>query len=170
MDDGERSFLAVKLSLVLVPVIITVISDSKLVAACDEVFEADALVTNWEQTYRSVPDALIQKSKDGTLLLRPEENQYLKIGLCLSVSCHEQKKFIVPILASTIGALLILFTFIVLALFIRKRKRGMVTGSKKERSLKSKNKPYTYSEIVSIIDAAAVEASDYMEGWVTTPK
>ena len=43
MDYGERSFLAVKLWLVLVPVIITVISNSKLVAACDEVFEADAL-------------------------------------------------------------------------------------------------------------------------------
>ncbi|TXG68787.1 hypothetical protein EZV62_003722 [Acer yangbiense] len=43
MDDGERSFLAVKQWLVLVPVLITVISNSKLVAACDEVFEADAL-------------------------------------------------------------------------------------------------------------------------------
>ncbi|KAK4839681.1 hypothetical protein QYF36_023987 [Acer negundo] len=68
----------------------------------------------------SVPDALIQKSKDGTLLMRLEENP----GLCLSVSCHEQKKFIIPILASTIGVLLILFAFIVLALYIRKRKRG----------------------------------------------
>ncbi|KAI9160017.1 hypothetical protein LWI28_004285 [Acer negundo] len=95
-----------------------------------------------------VPDALIQKSNDGTLLLRMEENP----GLCLSVSCHEQKKFIIPILASTIGVLLILFAFIVLALYIRKRKREMATGSKKEKSLKSKNKPYTYSEIVSITD------------------
>ncbi|TXG46280.1 hypothetical protein EZV62_028219 [Acer yangbiense] len=43
LDDRERSFLAAKLWLVLVPVIITVISNSKLVAACDEVFKADAL-------------------------------------------------------------------------------------------------------------------------------
>ncbi|KAK0594751.1 hypothetical protein LWI29_000124 [Acer saccharum] len=99
----------------------------------------------------SVPDALIQKSKDGTLLLRLEENP----GLCLSVSRHKQKKYIIPITASTIGVLLILFSFIVLALYIRKRKRvdvGMATGSKKEGSLKSKNQPYTYSEIVSITD------------------
>ncbi|TXG46283.1 hypothetical protein EZV62_028222 [Acer yangbiense] len=47
-------------------------------------------------------------------------------GLCLSVSCHEQKKFIIPILASTIGVLLILFAFTVLALYIRKRKRGNI--------------------------------------------
>ncbi|KAK1576621.1 hypothetical protein Q3G72_015324 [Acer saccharum] len=51
MDDEERLFLAVKLWLVLVPVIITVFSNSKLVAACDEVFEADALGKYQKQNF-----------------------------------------------------------------------------------------------------------------------
>ncbi|KAK0595963.1 hypothetical protein LWI29_011494 [Acer saccharum] len=96
----------------------------------------------------SVPDALLEKSKNGTLLLSLEEIP----GACQSVSCHEnKKKFIIPVIAcTTIVVLLILFSFIVLAIYKRHRKRERAAESEKEGSLKSKNRQFTYSEIVHI--------------------
>ncbi|KAK0598719.1 hypothetical protein LWI29_037334 [Acer saccharum] len=78
----------------------------------------------------SVPDALLEKSKNGTLLLSLEE---------------------IPVIAcTTIVVLLILFSFIVLAIYKKHRKRERAAESEKEGSLKSKNRQFTYSEIVHI--------------------
>ncbi|KAK4836912.1 hypothetical protein QYF36_001282 [Acer negundo] len=73
----------------------------------------------------SVPDALLEKSKNGTLLLRLEEIP----GACQSESCHgNKKKFIIPVIAcTTIVVLLILFSFVVLAIYKRHRKPGTDT-------------------------------------------
>ncbi|TXG68781.1 hypothetical protein EZV62_003716 [Acer yangbiense] len=73
----------------------------------------------------SVPDALLEKSKNGKLLLRLEETP----GACQSESCHEnKKKFIIPVIAcTTLVVLLILFSFIVLIIYKRHRKRGTDT-------------------------------------------
>ncbi|XP_044496589.1 senescence-induced receptor-like serine/threonine-protein kinase [Mangifera indica] len=95
----------------------------------------------------SVPDALMEKFKCGTLLLRLEENQ----DLCLSSPCHENKmNFIFPAVVLSLVIFLILLPAGTLAMY-RIRRKG-ATGSKEEGSLKSKNRQFTYSEIVSITD------------------
>ncbi|XP_044496590.1 LOW QUALITY PROTEIN: putative leucine-rich repeat receptor-like serine/threonine-protein kinase At2g19230 [Mangifera indica] len=95
----------------------------------------------------SVPDALLEKFKCGTLLLRLEGNR----DLCLSAPCHENKmNFNILAVVPTLVILLILLPASALVMY-RIRRKG-ATGSKEEGSLKSKNRQFTYSEIVSITD------------------
>ncbi|XP_031267723.1 probable LRR receptor-like serine/threonine-protein kinase At1g07560 [Pistacia vera] len=95
----------------------------------------------------SVPDALMEKSNGGTLLMRLEGNPDLR----LSVPFHQKKmKFITPVIASAIVVLLILLATIALVLFKRRSRGGMITGYRKQVSLKSKNEAYTYTEIATI--------------------
>ncbi|KAK3220049.1 hypothetical protein Dsin_014019 [Dipteronia sinensis] len=105
----------------------------------------------------SVPDALLEKSKNGKLLLRfMFFNCLFRLeeipGVCQSKSGHgNKKKFIIPVIAcTTIVGLLILFSFTFLAISKRHRKRERPAESEKEGSLKSKNRQFTYSEIVHI--------------------
>ncbi|XP_044496591.1 receptor-like protein kinase At3g21340 [Mangifera indica] len=96
----------------------------------------------------SVPDALLEKFKRGTLFLRLEGNQDLR----LSAPCHENKmNFIIPAVAPTLVILLILLPANALVMY-RLVSKYVATGSKEEGSLKSKNRQFTYSEIVSITD------------------
>nr|POF10764.1 putative leucine-rich repeat receptor-like serine/threonine-protein kinase [Quercus suber] len=93
----------------------------------------------------SVPEALLQKFRDGKLALSVGENS----DLCLSVPCKRKKKkeVAVPIVASSMAAVLVLlFIFSALIIYRRKRKGDMVTKS----NIKSKNQQYSYSEVVSI--------------------
>ncbi|KAM4100048.1 hypothetical protein ACB094_05G039300 [Castanea mollissima] len=94
----------------------------------------------------SVPEALLQKFRVGKLVLSVGENP----DLCMSVPCKRKKKkeFVVPIVASSIAAVLVLlFIFCALAMYRRKRQGvHMVTKS----NIKSKNRRYSYSEVVSI--------------------
>ncbi|GMY34447.1 putative leucine-rich repeat receptor-like serine/threonine-protein kinase, partial [Fagus crenata] len=93
----------------------------------------------------SVPEALLQKFRDGKLVLSVGENP----DLCLSVPCKRKKKkeFVIPVVASSIAAVLVLlFIFPALAVYRRKRQRGMVTKS----NIKLQNQQYSYSEVVSI--------------------
>ncbi|KAF5466495.1 hypothetical protein F2P56_016415 [Juglans regia] len=93
----------------------------------------------------SIPEALLEQFRNGKLDLRVDAHP----DLCLYTPCKGKKKnkFFIPVLASSITAVLILL-FIVSALAIYRRKRGsdMVTKS----SIKSKNQQYSYSEIVKI--------------------
>ncbi|KAJ0007910.1 hypothetical protein Pint_29549 [Pistacia integerrima] len=69
----------------------------------------------------------------------------------MSVPCHQNKmKFIIPAMITTLVILLILLPASALAVYRIERKRGTV--SKKEGSLKSKNRKFTFSEIVTITD------------------
>uniref|UniRef100_A0A2N9FWU6 non-specific serine/threonine protein kinase n=1 Tax=Fagus sylvatica TaxID=28930 RepID=A0A2N9FWU6_FAGSY len=93
----------------------------------------------------SVPEALLQKFRDGKLVLSVGENP----DLCLSVPCKRKKKkeFVIPVVASSIAAVLVLlFIFPALAVYRRKRQGGMVTKS----NIKLQNQQYSYSEVVSI--------------------
>ncbi|XP_035547834.1 putative leucine-rich repeat receptor-like serine/threonine-protein kinase At2g19230 isoform X2 [Juglans regia] len=93
----------------------------------------------------SIPEALLEQFRNGKLDLRVDAHP----DLCLYTPCKGKKKneFFIPVLASSITAVLILL-FIVSALAIYRRKRGsdMVTKS----SIKSKNRQYSYSEVVKI--------------------
>ncbi|KAG6727761.1 hypothetical protein I3842_02G140800 [Carya illinoinensis] len=92
----------------------------------------------------SVPRELIERRDNDLLSLSVGENP----DLCESRSCKKKKNNIVIPIASVGGGLLI-FTFIVMAIYwgIRKRtKQGMVAKS----SIKTKSRQYSYSEVVSI--------------------
>ncbi|KAK4590854.1 hypothetical protein RGQ29_021160 [Quercus rubra] len=93
----------------------------------------------------SVPEVLQKMSRDGKLVLSFGENP----DLCPSDPCNRKKKkvFVIPVIASSITAVLVLlFIFSALAIYRMKRHGGTVTKS----SIKSQNQQYSYSEVVSI--------------------
>ncbi|KAG2728900.1 hypothetical protein I3760_01G225600, partial [Carya illinoinensis] len=87
----------------------------------------------------SIPEALLEQFRNGKLDLH----------LCLYTPCKEKKKkeFVIPVLASSITAISILL-FIVSVLAIYRRKRGSDRVIK--CPIKSKNRQYSYSEVVKI--------------------
>ncbi|KAG7997649.1 hypothetical protein I3843_01G220500 [Carya illinoinensis] len=93
----------------------------------------------------SIPEVLLEHFRNGKLDLRVDARP----DLCLYNSCKGKKKkeFVIPVLASFITAVSILL-FIVSALAIYRRKRGSATVTKP--SIKSKNRQYSYSEVVKI--------------------
>ncbi|KAL6312544.1 hypothetical protein AAG906_029468 [Vitis piasezkii] len=103
----------------------------------------------------SVPQAVIDKFKDGSLSLGENPN------LCLPVSCQGQKKkkknkFFVPVLTSILSAIVILILIAALAIIRKLTKRRetkattmeTVTERPKEGPLKSGTCEFTYSEVV----------------------
>ncbi|KAL6335718.1 hypothetical protein AAG906_039481 [Vitis piasezkii] len=105
----------------------------------------------------SVPQAVIDKFKDGSLSLAENPN------LCLPVSCQGQKKkkknkFFVPVLTSILSAIVILILIAALAIIRKLTKRRetkattmeTVTERPKEGPLKSGTCEFTYSEVVGI--------------------
>ncbi|XVF26877.1 hypothetical protein REPUB_Repub14bG0057700 [Reevesia pubescens] len=91
----------------------------------------------------SIPQSLKEKSDNGSLLLSFTENQ----NSCQRDPCEENNKFIVPLVASIVSALVLVILLSILIIFHR-RKRGQQAG--KEGLLKTKNRPFTYSEIARI--------------------
>ncbi|XVF74479.1 hypothetical protein PTKIN_Ptkin13bG0113600 [Pterospermum kingtungense] len=99
----------------------------------------------------SIPQSLKDKSDRGSLLLSFDETQ----KSCQSNPCEENnKKFIVPLVASIVSALALVILLSVLIIFrrIKRRKQADVdaTATNKEGLLTSKNRPFTYSEIAAI--------------------
>ncbi|XP_065626605.1 putative leucine-rich repeat receptor-like serine/threonine-protein kinase At2g19230, partial [Quercus suber] len=94
----------------------------------------------------SVPEALIQKSRDGSLVLSLGENQ----DLFLSVPYKKKKKkeLNVVLVATSIIILIILFIFCALAIHKRRRRE-----TAKESNIKSKNRQYSYPEVVEITNS-----------------
>ncbi|RVW51905.1 Senescence-induced receptor-like serine/threonine-protein kinase [Vitis vinifera] len=106
----------------------------------------------------SVPQAVTDKFKDGTLSFGENPN------LCPSVSCQGQKKkkkknkFFVPVLTSILSAIVILVLIAALAIIRKLTKRRetkattieTITERPKEGPLKSGNCEFTYSEVVGI--------------------
>ncbi|XVE88781.1 hypothetical protein DITRI_Ditri19aG0096400 [Diplodiscus trichospermus] len=104
----------------------------------------------------SVPQSLKDKSNTGSLLLSLTENP----DLCIMDPCHheEKKNDVVPVVAAIVASVLILIflsTPIVFRIIRRRRRRrqqGLLIKSTKNGSFKSKNRPFTYSQIVRITD------------------
>ncbi|MBA0628045.1 hypothetical protein Godav_022828, partial [Gossypium davidsonii] len=123
-----------------------------------------------------IPQSLKDKSDHGSLLLRLS---YIYVEIKreydlffsflggvyssqIQTSCQRdpcegnRKKFIVPVVVSIIAAVALVILVSVLFIFHRKRKRKQTEvvnntiASNKEGFLKSKNQPFTYSEIVTI--------------------
>ncbi|XP_007024354.2 PREDICTED: probable LRR receptor-like serine/threonine-protein kinase At1g05700 [Theobroma cacao] len=98
----------------------------------------------------SVPQSLKDKSDDGSLVLRLAENP----DLCQMDPCHdkEKKKFVVPVVASIVSVLVLIFfsILIVFCMIRRRRQQEPLIKSSKEGSFKSKNRPFSYSQIVKI--------------------
>uniref|UniRef100_A0A7N2R4G0 Serine-threonine/tyrosine-protein kinase catalytic domain-containing protein n=1 Tax=Quercus lobata TaxID=97700 RepID=A0A7N2R4G0_QUELO len=94
----------------------------------------------------SVPEALIQKSRDGSLVLSLGENQ----DLLLSVPYKKKKKkeLNVVLVATSIIILIILVIFCALAIHKRRRRE-----TAKESNIKSKNRQYSYPEVVEITNS-----------------
>ncbi|KAL1077040.1 hypothetical protein V6Z11_D10G070000 [Gossypium hirsutum] len=89
-----------------------------------------------------IPQSLKDKSDHGSLLLSFDENQ----TSCQRDHCEgNSKKFIVPVVVSIIAAVALVILLSVLFIFHRKERENKLEGF-----LKSKNQPFTYSEIVTI--------------------
>ncbi|KAI5555558.1 hypothetical protein BDE02_19G090000 [Populus trichocarpa] len=89
----------------------------------------------------AVPHSLKEKSNSGQLQLSLEGN----LDLCKMDTCENKKRsFLVPVIASVVSVSVLLS---IITVIWRLKRVGL---SRKELSLKSKNQPFTYTEIVSI--------------------
>ncbi|KAL9345279.1 hypothetical protein Peur_062954 [Populus x canadensis] len=101
----------------------------------------------------AVPYSLKEKSKSGQLQLSLDGN----LDLCKLDTCEKkQRSFPIPVIASVISVSVLLLLSIITIFWRLKRGRwnvslsSSVRLSRKKLSLKSKNQPFTYVEIVSI--------------------
>ncbi|GMY34410.1 putative leucine-rich repeat receptor-like protein kinase At2g19210 [Fagus crenata] len=96
----------------------------------------------------SIPSALQERSNNHSLLLSVDGNP----NLCLMAPCKkEKKKFVVPLIAATVSALVVLTVLVVLWSYKRKQATKQLPRTHEgARSLKSDNQQFTYSEVVSI--------------------
>ncbi|XP_022777203.1 LOW QUALITY PROTEIN: probable LRR receptor-like serine/threonine-protein kinase At1g05700 [Durio zibethinus] len=98
----------------------------------------------------SVPRSLKDKSDKGLLVLSLAENP----DLCQIDPCHhkETRNFAVPVVVSVVSGLVLIFLSILIAFGIikRRRQRELLIKSTKDGSFESKNRPFTYSQIVKI--------------------
>ncbi|XP_022730781.1 probable LRR receptor-like serine/threonine-protein kinase At4g29180 isoform X2 [Durio zibethinus] len=92
-----------------------------------------------------VPTELLERSKAGFLNLRVDEQ-----NLCSSGSCKNKKKIVVPIVASVLSALMVSVGFIMLWRLRRKRKSNADASNGEGRPLPSKNRQFTYAEVLNI--------------------
>ncbi|KAJ9130022.1 hypothetical protein P3X46_035048 [Hevea brasiliensis] len=94
----------------------------------------------------SVPQPLVQKSNNGLLQLSLNRNSHL----CQTYSCEKNKhNFLLPVVTSVTTVMVLLFLS---SIFVcrRMRKQEATSQSKKEGSIISKNRSFSYLEIVSI--------------------
>ncbi|KAG8643350.1 hypothetical protein MANES_11G031101v8 [Manihot esculenta] len=95
----------------------------------------------------SVPRSLVQKSNSGLLQLSLDGNP----NLCHTDSCEKQKRnFPLPIVVASVAILTVLLSSIFV--FWRMKRREGTSQSKKEGLVNSKNRSFTYTDIVSIPD------------------
>ncbi|RWR78142.1 putative LRR receptor-like serine/threonine-protein kinase [Cinnamomum micranthum f. kanehirae] len=114
-----------------------------------------------------IPAILLDKSKDGSLSLSFDNNTNLSgppdINHCEAGSCKKKRKILVPILASSISALvvLIIMVFVLRKFTQRRRQREAVVWDKtdgsihkmqygRNGSLHSENQRFTYTEVVNM--------------------
>ncbi|XP_023548657.1 putative leucine-rich repeat receptor-like protein kinase At2g19210 isoform X2 [Cucurbita pepo subsp. pepo] len=95
-----------------------------------------------------VPDTLLQKSKDGTLILSMEGNP----GLCWSPPCNQKKELEIPILFSVIAALVFVVILLGVTIICTRKPKENSIESKQEDPLKLKGRQYSYEEVVGITE------------------
>ncbi|EOY26092.1 Leucine-rich repeat transmembrane protein kinase protein, putative [Theobroma cacao] len=96
-----------------------------------------------------IPQSLKDKSDKGLLSLSLGGNP----DLCLTDPCERRKnKFAVPIVASAVSllALVVLLSLWIIFFRLKKGRQGESVNETKKESFKTKNRPFTYSEIASI--------------------
>ncbi|OMO66488.1 hypothetical protein COLO4_30542 [Corchorus olitorius] len=97
----------------------------------------------------SIPQSLKNKSNNGSLVLSFTDHP----DLCQMDSCrHKGKRLTVPVLASiaTSAFVLILSILLIVYCMIRRRRKEEPLTRSRVGSFKSKNRPFTYSQIVRI--------------------
>nr|XP_023874406.1 putative leucine-rich repeat receptor-like protein kinase At2g19210 [Quercus suber] len=96
----------------------------------------------------SVLSALLERSNNGFLSLSVDGNP----DLCVMAPCKKEKKnFVVPLIAATISALVVLTMLVVCWRCKRKQAAKQLPRTHQGgRPLKSDNRQFTYSEVVSI--------------------
>ncbi|KAK8489621.1 hypothetical protein V6N13_023833 [Hibiscus sabdariffa] len=103
-----------------------------------------------------IPQSLQDKSDNGSLLLRLNGSLVEDQNSCQTDHCEgNSKKFIIPFVISIVAAVALVTLLSVLIIFLRKKWRKQTevvnsTASNNEELLKSKNRPFTYSEIAMI--------------------
>ncbi|XWS16271.1 hypothetical protein CRYUN_Cryun34aG0070800 [Craigia yunnanensis] len=99
-----------------------------------------------------IPQSLKDKSDNGSLVLSLTGNP----DLCQMDPCHHEEKkksFAVPVVTSIVQSVLIFIFLSILIVFCiikRRRQQEPLIKSKKDGSFKSKNRSFTYSQIVRI--------------------
>ncbi|XWS72130.1 hypothetical protein CRYUN_Cryun02cG0013800 [Craigia yunnanensis] len=88
---------------------------------------------------------LVERSKAGLLNLRVDEQ-----NLCSSGSRKDKKKIVVPVVASVLSALVLSVALIMLWRLRRKRKSEADASNGEGRPLPSKNRQFTYAEVLNI--------------------
>nr|POE74462.1 putative leucine-rich repeat receptor-like serine/threonine-protein kinase [Quercus suber] len=96
----------------------------------------------------SVPSALLERSNNGFLSLSVDGNP----DLCVMAPCKKEKKnFVVPLIAATVSALVVLTMLVVCWRCKRKQAAKQLPRTHQGgRPLKSDNRQFTYSEVLSI--------------------
>ncbi|KAI5555563.1 hypothetical protein BDE02_19G090500 [Populus trichocarpa] len=133
------------------------LSNNELTGTVPEAFaqlpDLTILYLNGNKLTGAVPHSLKEKSNSGQLQLSLDGN----LDLCKMDTCEKkQRSFLVPVIASVISVSVLLLLSIITIFWRLKRGRlnvplsSSVGLSRKELSLKSKNQPFTYTEIVSI--------------------
>ncbi|XVE70541.1 hypothetical protein DITRI_Ditri10aG0080200 [Diplodiscus trichospermus] len=92
-----------------------------------------------------VPKELIKRSKAELLTLRVDEQ-----NICSSSLCKNKKNIVVPVVASVLSALVLLVALIMLWRLRRKRKSEADASNGEGRPLPSKNRQFTYAEVLNI--------------------
>ncbi|KAL5176340.1 putative leucine-rich repeat receptor-like protein kinase [Glycine soja] len=95
----------------------------------------------------SIPAKLIERSKNGSLILSVDGNQ----NLCTSTPCHKRNRVVIPLVATLAGA----FILLAVSLFVFRRVQVVVSMKKLKFSNKmeyvdSKKQEFSYSEVQMI--------------------
>ncbi|KAJ9179282.1 hypothetical protein P3X46_011091 [Hevea brasiliensis] len=97
----------------------------------------------------SVPTSLIERSKQNLLVLSVGGNP----NLCASISCKRDKKnnLVVPVVASVAGVVIVISALAILFCGLKRRKQKEAAKiSNTYKSLKSKGRHFTYSEVLKV--------------------
>ncbi|KAH0886388.1 hypothetical protein HID58_062484 [Brassica napus] len=105
----------------------------------------------WNSLAGPIPQALRDREKKG-LKLTTQGNP----NLCLSGSCNNNKKVLVPVIASVASVLVLIALLVLFYIFRKKRPLSEGTAGTRElprkSSIFSKKKRFTYSEVVELTD------------------
>ncbi|XP_065632096.1 LRR receptor-like serine/threonine-protein kinase IOS1 isoform X2 [Quercus suber] len=94
----------------------------------------------------SIPTELLERSKNGSLLLSVGENS----NLCGSGLCKKKKNIIIPIVASTGGFFILSLTVAAILWVLRRRKQQHTKPNIQNPSLESIQRQFTYSDVQRI--------------------